>query len=611
MFLGKKPTDMDRRSVLLGGIGIAFGSCSSETDEQTGQKRFALVLANQAYKKNPLPNIDNDAILMTQTLRSLGFIVVTMMNGTRSTMRSKLNELKHNLMTNAGAIGFVYYSGYGVQVDGENFLVPVNNESIISETDVKQNCLSLSYVHKMSKGTKAEAFITVLDACRATPFLIQRTKDQIGLAVVRSELDSCDVVAFAASPRQTTRSVKTDVNSLFTSALATQLRIPNLSLQDVLQRTRSIVRFKSNNKQCPREDNGLEKSIYLNGRSPNLSELTALSSVNQSPTVQLQLFGVPSGAKVTIDGLTISGNLYTADIIDESKSIELVVTALGFKPYVYTVVIPRGCSVSHTVVLERRPKRSNRLSDCPALRAYVDSLRNIPAGTFQRRSSKGDYNLHAKPNHQVKLSSFRMGATPVSVAVWKEYCAATGVELPKPPTWGFLDDHPVVKVSWIDIMGINAKGGFCAWASDVVGFRLTLPTDAQWEYAALGGVSGSVYPWGNEFDRTKLWSSDREFGDAGKTAPVSRKWNIYWNNFGLADMSGNVWQWCSDWFSEYDSLPLTDPIGPIEKSNGSRVIRGGSWSSVRVDYFKCANRDRDPQVFQSSSYGFRLSAGSI
>ena len=96
---------MDRRSILLGGVGLALGAGSSASGQQATQKRFALILANQTYEKNPLPNIDNDAALMGRTLKSLGFNVTTLMNGTRSTMRTKLKELKDNLTANPGAIG--------------------------------------------------------------------------------------------------------------------------------------------------------------------------------------------------------------------------------------------------------------------------------------------------------------------------------------------------------------------------------------------------------------------------------------------------------------------------------------------------------------------------
>ena len=82
-----------------------------------------------------------------------------------------------------------------------------------------------------------------------------------------------------------------------------------------------------------------------------------------------------------------------------------------------------------------------------------------------------------KPVHTVTLSAFRMAATPVTVAVWKEYCKATSTPLPKEPSWGFIDDHPVIYVSWNDIMGIDGKGGFCAWATELAGIKLMLPTE--------------------------------------------------------------------------------------------------------------------------------------
>jgi formylglycine-generating enzyme required for sulfatase activity len=135
-----------------------------------------------------------------------------------------------------------------------------------------------------------------------------------------------------------------------------------------------------------------------------------------------------------------------------------------------------------------------QLSSYPALRSYVESLCPIPAGTFQMGSVTG-YVIE-KPVHGVTLSAFRMGATPVTVAIWKEYCTATKSALATAPEWGFLDDHLMVNVSRTDIMGIDCTGGFCAWASDVARFRLTLPTEAQFEYAARGGVYDQDFPWG-------------------------------------------------------------------------------------------------------------------
>jgi formylglycine-generating enzyme required for sulfatase activity len=200
-----------------------------------------------------------------------------------------------------------------------------------------------------------------------------------------------------------------------------------------------------------------------------------------------------------------------------------------------------------------------------------------------------------------------MGATPVTVSVWKEYCVATGTVLPKDPGWGLLDDHPVVNVSWEDIMGVDGKGGICAWASDIAGFRLTLPTEAQWEYAARGGIPGQEFPWGTFFDDSKLWyfkDTDRK-----QTAPVNRTSNIYRNAFGLTDMAGNVWQWCSDLYAPYSSGSQTDPTGPPSTSDKKRCVRGGSWLLNYRGYFRCADRNRNNPGSWSFSYGFRLSAG--
>jgi formylglycine-generating enzyme required for sulfatase activity len=596
---------MDRRSILLGGVGLALGAGSSASGQQASQKRFALILANQTYEKNPLPNIDNDAALMGRTLKSLGFTVTTLMNGTRSTMRTKLKELKDNLAANPGGIGFVYYSGHGVQVDGENYLVPVNNGALTSEADVKEDCLSLSYVLEMSKGTQAKAYITVLDACRDNPFLGQKGDGNKGLAVVGRVLDASTLVAFAASPGETASATLGGANSIYTAELVKQLQTPNLALQEVFQATRSAVRTKSSNKQRPREDNGLEEQIYLNGRGSAVAARIEKESGSQSTSIRLELTGVPAGAKVTLDGTQLTGNVFTDDIVQKSKSFEVAVIAAGFKPYLYTVVVPRGGNLVHAVTLESKPKPANRLNDYPALRAYVESLRSIPAGTFQMGSSSGESDL--KPVHSVTLSAFRMGATPVTVAVWREYCAALGIALPEAPPWGLLDSHPIVNVSWNDIMGADSKGGFCAWASDIAGFRLTLPTEAQWEYAARGGVGGNEFPWGHSFDDSKLWCSNVR--ERKQTAPVNRTSHIYRNDFGLTDMAGNVWQWCSDLYAPYSSGSQTDPVGPSSTSDNRRCVRGGSWYFSDPGDFGCAVRIIFRPGLRSSNLSTRLSAG--
>ena len=241
----------------------------------------------------------------------------------------------------------------------------------------------------------------------------------------------------------------------------------------------------------------------------------------------------------------------------------------------------------------------------PRLADYVESMCVIKAGQFQMGSSSGDSD--EKPLHSVTLSAFRMGATPVTVAVWDEYCRAKDLKMPNSPDWGWIDDHPVVNVSWNDIMGTDGKSGFCAWASVVAGFRLTLPTEAQFEYASRGGQSGLEYPWGNTFDDSKLWCSAKT--SRSRTAPVVRSSNIFSNQpYGLTDMAGNVWQWCSDRYGPYTGTEATNPVGPEATSDNDRCVRGGSWNNFNPGSFRCALRIRDfPDL--GDYIGFRLSAG--
>ena len=250
---------------------------------------------------------------------------------------------------------------------------------------------------------------------------------------------------------------------------------------------------------------------------------------------------------------------------------------------------------------------AKHLSNYPALNVYVESLRPIPAGTFQMGSTTGE--IHEHPVHNVVLSAFRMGATPVTVAVWREYCGATGTKLPEPPSWGLLSDHPVVNVSWNDIMGTDGNGGFCAWASDVAGFQLTLPTEAQFEYAARGGHDGIAYPWGDDFDQSKLWCSEADFADVDATAPVHRSSNVFQNAYGLSDMTGNVWQWCLDVYTPYTSSSKEDPSAPSSISDRDRCVRGGPWFSIDPEIFRSATRFQNAPDEWIDGIGFRLVAG--
>ena len=204
-----------------------------------------------------------------------------------------------------------------------------------------------------------------------------------------------------------------------------------------------------------------------------------------------------------------------------------------------------------------------------------------------------------------------MAATPVTVKVWKEYCLATGFPLPTPPVWGLLDDHPVVNVSWVDIMGWDGKSGFCEWVNSLADGSYSLPTEAQFEYCARGGVDGMKYPWGNYFSHSKLWCSMNQLGDAKSTNEVTRSVRKFVNSFELSDMAGNVWQWCSDWFEPYTVDTLPENVRRMTVTKYKKVCRGSCWSDFGAKTFECHYRGRSEPTHKSHFNGFRLAAVSF
>lgn len=201
----------------------------------------------------------------------------------------------------------------------------------------------------------------------------------------------------------------------------------------------------------------------------------------------------------------------------------------------------------------------------------AESLVLIPGGRFIMGSdSEGDHH----PAHDVFVHSFHMDKYEVTNARYLEFCQATGHRLPA--FWGMTEfrsgpdypDHPVVGVSWIDATA------YAAWRS------MRLPTEAEWEYAARGGLVGKDYPNGDA-----LSPSDGNWCGSGKggTVPVG---SYPPNGFGLHDMEGNVVEWVSDYYDAhyYSMSPTANPRGPQSvvarpEPVRFRVIRGGGWHS--------------------------------
>ena len=208
----------------------------------------------------------------------------------------------------------------------------------------------------------------------------------------------------------------------------------------------------------------------------------------------------------------------------------------------------------------------------------------IPPGTFQMGAVEGDAKAekHEKPQHRVTISKgLWLAKTPVTVAAYESFAKDTKLKLPGGQAR--TKDHPVVKVTWDEAVA------YCKWAGG------RLPAEAEWEYAARGGKSGLVYPWGNAINEKNANY------DSGGTSPVG---SYPANGFGLYDMAGNVWEWCSDWYKEdyYSESPGRDPQGP--SGGQQRVMRGGSRYSG-PEYLPASYRSRLQPDLRYIPLGFR------
>ena len=220
----------------------------------------------------------------------------------------------------------------------------------------------------------------------------------------------------------------------------------------------------------------------------------------------------------------------------------------------------------------------------------------IPGGTFNMGcSASNSYGCYSgeNPTHQVTLSkAFYLGKTEVTQAQWQAKMGSNPSYF-QPPFYTLDTSRPVEQVSWNDITGFNTATG------------LRLPSEAEWEYACRGGTTTAFhsmpgYPNGTN-DDSLLGNIAWDYSNSGSTThAVAGK---VANAFGMYDMSGNVWEWCNDWYGSYAAGNATDPAGP--SSGTYRVLRGGYWS-VNSQLCRSSSRGNNGPDPLSSYIGFRV-----
>jgi len=312
--------------------------------------------------------------------------------------------------------------------------------------------------------------------------------------------------------------------------------------------------------------------------------------------LQVQIISEPTGSQLYIDSIYAGQTPYKALLSFGTHTIKLTNTDTELQE---SITIETG---GKTLFEFTMPTTTN-----------IEMI-SVAGGTFQMGSTDGESDQ--KPVHSVTVSSFKISKYEITNAQFCEFLNDYGSDKVKSGTyagetmiyehdWGVkksgstwqpqsgYENHPVVYVTWF---GANA---FCEWAGG------RLPTEAEWEFAARGGVetqfiaSNSYKYAGSNTIGDVAWYADNSDSKTHKVGDKSP------NELGIYDMSGNVWEWCADWYDEkyYSSSPKNDPLNT--KKADSRVLRGGSWNYYD-NYCRVAYRNRGNPNDWNYSVGFRL-----
>lgn len=251
--------------------------------------------------------------------------------------------------------------------------------------------------------------------------------------------------------------------------------------------------------------------------------------------------------------------------------------------------------------------------------AIENDLIQVKGGNFKMGSKKADRSAESdeQKEHNVALNTFEISKFEVTVWEWKQFIKANKLKMPETPTWGWQDNYPINGVTW------NEAIAYCNWLSNkeklqacyskkgpnfICNFKANgyrLPTEAEWEFAAKGGTVSKNYRYsGSSTLEDVAWYKTNSKGSphtVGTKLP---------NELGIYDLSGNVWEWCWDWYNKdfYMQEKSDNPKGP--EMGERKAVRGGSWDS-QPNYVRPSNRISTIPSKSHEFYGFRVARSVI
>ena len=541
------------------------------------ERRVALVIGNAAYQYTaPLQNPLNDAQDMARVLTDLQFQVILTTNATLETMADAIFEFGERLK--GGGVGLLYYSGHGLQVKGENYLIPID-ANVMREDDIKRKTINAQDILDKMDEAKSHLNLVFLDACRNNPFPRRVRAVSRGLAGMHAPTGT--LLIFATNPDNVAQD-GTGRNGAYTKHLLHYITQPGLEVGMLLRRVRTAVKDETGGQQVPWENGSIEGEFYFNG----MRGVPPVTSLVSSPP----LSSPATGPQVAVGVAPQQSQTPPATMVGHERAAMVLVPAgefsMGSNKEEIDRLLQGRTDVKREVFNDEIPRHRVSLDGF-----YIDTYEVTNAHFQQFVQATG----HRTQAEREGAGYVNKGATfaLVTGATWRA---------PQGPgsSLASLEQHPVVQVSQED-----AKA-YCSWAGK------RLPTEAEWEKAARG-TDGQLYPWGHQFDGTRAnfcdtncqtTLQDRAANDGARyTAPVG-SYAGGKSPYGVYDMTGNVWEWVADWHDEnyYKSSPARNPQGPA--SGDQAVLRGGGWGNIALSV-RTSNRSRSAPAHRYDDIGFR------
>jgi formylglycine-generating enzyme required for sulfatase activity len=585
-------------------------------------KRVALVVGNSAYSiVGRLNNPANDAKLLAETLRALGFTLVgggAQLDLDKPAFDRAVQAFGAQL---SGAdVALFYYAGHGVQVRGENYLIPIDANPT-TEADVDFQMLNTNLVMRQMESAGTRLNIVILDACRNNPFsgrsmAVGRGPDaensrmrDTGGGLAQMQAPEGTLISFATQPGRVAAD-GADGHSPYTRALADTIRKPGLGIFEAFNQVGLEVKRVTKGVQLPWVSNSpIDGAFYFvppGGAAPSVATGPATDEIAWS---YLKSTTDVAALRQFVDEFPRGGHKGEAEAriaaLEQAEGERMRLAALTPPAApARALVAPAGPLPPE---LEQTLKPKDTFKECDQCPAMI----TMPTGSFTMGSpaSEPQRSPDEGPQQQIVIGRmFAVGRSEVSFDEWFACVAEGGCNAYRPGDYGWgAGKRPVINVSWKD-----AKA-YVKWLSEKTGAPYRLLSEAEREYVARGCTSPSCpstpFWFGKEID-PKRANYDWRFSYDGSAKAQPPRHTVATdaseaNPFGLLHVHGNVWEWVEDcWNASLAGLPK-DGAPRVTGDCSSRVLRGGAWSAEPKD-LRSAKRNWELVGERRAEIGFRV-----